>query len=127
MSRNLYVLSNPLIQKQYKIGVHKGSLSALKSRYGTAIPNVKVDLFIENLAARSIEQEFLKKHRLNRIAFEHSSRLSEWVDLSLPYIEDELLAIGTAGRFGMNDHGSFKIGSYTMSSAGRTKIYMATH
>ena len=83
MSTVVYVVSNQSeTVSRYKIGFHTGSLSQLKSRYMTAIPDVKVHYFMETVHAKNVESKFKTKHSAQRVINSNGNK-SEWFSMSL--------------------------------------------
>lgn len=87
MARNFYVLSHPQVVGEYKIGIHSKCLHALHRRYKTAIPQVQVHYFIQNINAKEFEKALLEQHSAHRIRFVDSKRKSEWIKVPLNDIE----------------------------------------
>lgn len=109
----------------YKVGIHTGDLSKLKSRYSTYIPNVKVHYFIEGISAKIIEQEFFKDHEKKRIVKKHSKNMSEWVSMPLDEIISELLLAIIGKPVGLKGKKIFTVTSLKSSKTGRTKVISA--
>jgi len=126
MSNVLYVLSNPSVKGLCKIGVHTGSLKRLLGRYSTYIPNVKVQLLINNVDARVLENKFKKSHETHRVPIEHTGRMSEWFMMELATITSYILPRLINQRYGLdNNNKRFVIDRLRMSVDNGTKIVVA--
>ena len=88
----VYVLSDRSNTGKYKVGSHTGTLSKLKSRYITAIPDLEIHYFVETSNAKYIEDRFKEIHRSDRFT-NSNGNLSEWFILPLDQIISTLLAI----------------------------------
>lgn len=83
MSEVLYILSdgsNP--NERYKVGAHTGNCNDLIARYITAIPEIRIHLFLETSDAFEIESIFKRMYRHQR-ARNIRGRYSEWYLMSL--------------------------------------------
>ena len=80
----IYVLTDPINESlsRYKVGSHKGTLSELRSRYITPIPNLIIRYFIQIDNAKEIESYFKLAYENRRIINSNGNR-SEWVTMSL--------------------------------------------
>jgi len=72
----VYILTTPGHPDGYKIGVHKGDIKKLRSRYITALPNLVIHFFYPHNNAAIIEAAI---HRENR----HLGPSGEWYKISL--------------------------------------------
>lgn len=98
MKTVVYVLSNPRIEGEYKVGIHSGTIGKLYSRYSTSIHDVKIHLVIEDVAAKEVELAFQKRRDDCRIKKKHSGRPSEWYKMELETIIIDLMMILLSGR-----------------------------
>lgn len=104
------------------MGIHRGTLNLLKSRYSTYIPDVKVHYFFENVDARAVETAFLKNHEKDRVTKKHSGNASEWVKLPLDVILMELLLLIVGQRVGLRGKKKFRVNGFDGSKVGKTRI-----
>ena len=83
----IYVLTDPVNESlsRYKVGSHKGTLSELRSRYITPIPNLIIRYFIQIDNAKQIESYFKLTYENRRIINSNGNR-SEWVTMPLDEI-----------------------------------------
>lgn len=112
ISNTIYILSNPRIVGEYKVGIHQGGLRKLQSRYETYIPDVKVHYLIENVKAREIENQFKELHSTSRVPFKRKregENLSEWFKMPLDLIISRLLIMLVGKDYGLNGANSFVI------------------
>jgi hypothetical protein len=77
------VLSSPTASR-YKIGKHTGSIDALISRYITAIPDIRIDIFLEDVGHLEHHiHDRLKEFRISNMR----GNKSEWFSCSLETIQ----------------------------------------
>lgn len=113
ISNTIYILSNPRIRGEYKVGIHRGGLRKLQSRYETYIPDVKIHYLIVNVQAREIENKFKILNSISRVPFKRkreNKNLSEWFKMPLDQIISCLLLILAGNKYGFDGKTSFTIG-----------------
>lgn len=125
MSNALYILSNPRIAGEYKVGIHQGGLRKLQSRYETYITDVKIHYLIENVQAREVETKFKELYSSSRIPFQRRREkqgLSEWFKMPLDQIISNLLIMLVGKNYGINGKKSFQITELSDRVVDGTKI-----
>ena len=125
MSNSIYVLSNPRIPGEYKVGKHRGGLGKLHTRYGTYIPDVKVHFLIDNVDAKIIEKKFKELRTEERIMLSHSQSSSEWFKLSLDQIITDFFIMMAGKEYGLEGDKKFKISEFDERVVKGTRIITA--
>jgi hypothetical protein len=121
VAENLYLLTNPHIVDQVKIGIHSGPLNKLYSRYRTSIPGVIIHYFVKNVDAKKLEQAILQINKAHRVG--HSSgKPSEWLRLPLDQIVAQLFIVMNDGQYGRMEEKLFKIQKYQSEIQEQTMI-----
>lgn len=124
-SNTIYILANPRILGEYKLGIHQGGLQKLQNRYRTYIPDVKIHYMIENIHARKIEKQFKNVHADSRIPFElkrGGENLSEWYEMPLDQIITDLLLMIIGRNRGFDGKDTFRVTKLEEQTLDGTKI-----
>lgn len=112
MASRIYILSNPRVLGEYKLGVHTGNLRKLQARYETYIPDVTIHYLIENVKAAEIEQQFKELHSELRVPFarkREGAGLSEWFKMPLHDMITCLLIMLVGKNYGFDGRKNFTI------------------
>ena len=80
MPESVYLLTTPLVKREYKIGHITGTKKDVCQRYSTYFPHgIKVKYIVEISNARDIEEMVKHHYKGRRVIFSTTGSESEWI------------------------------------------------
>lgn len=123
--QGLYLLSDPRIGNQTKIGHHSGDLSALNDRYRTSLPSHQIQYLFQEVDAMRIEKEILEEFKEYRYSHQ-SGKDSEWISVSYQIILSEIFKKIINCNYGLSQGEKFVILGFNIQKEGESLIFHAT-